>query len=615
MKSIRTACLMRLSGAVGVLLLLMAVFILWVNPARMHQRLLLTPLIGDLTPCIFGTALVAENVDDSIFQACSREDGSAQPVIESTLNRLGPKVSLDRRYELGYTLVVPVLSFLKSVENRWEIDQVALKRLMKTLRDTDRRVVLYLFSTHFSLPTPLEDLLAQDASNLAATVQGPLAKDKYYGMDVYPWSIARTDNAITALRMKVFTSISTALCEQAPEVRDRIVGISVLGETHHHFPGFEVGMGFDGRYRVSDYSNASVLAFRGFLRKRFRDISDLNLALGGSAFTDFEFVSPPSKDIRHDAMQDFSEHIDSYAAGQMPVEGWLAPDPHLTGWVQIFADGVLVGRTRASLGRQDVLSALPDIGTADVGWRYDLDFRQMATGVHQIAVFAEKVNRGFVSMGLREIKIQRRNGSDVFVSTNALPKVDVIQTRGSFDQPKDKATYFHNPLVELWTEFRRQQVVDYLTYLEQPLQATCLGTVPKYVHQLFPYPNSSWDASKYAVDASLRSVGDMQLGVSLYGEATYGDSFFSWKRDNRRGGYGVTEFHPLRAMDASELQSVLQRHQQNGARFISFFMEGTGSEPLKDTKLVKNFMSFDALNQQFGSDALYSSMHQLMVQP
>jgi hypothetical protein len=107
----------------------------------------------------------------------------------------------------------------------------------------------------------------------------------------------------------------------------------------------------------------------------------------------------------------------------------------------------------------------------------------------------------------------------------------------------------------------------------------------------------------------------MQLGVSLYGEATYGDSFFSWKRDNRRGGYGVTEFHPLRAMDASELQSVLQRHQQNGARFISFFMEGTGSEPLKDTKLVKNIMSFDALNQQFGSDALYSSMHQLMLQP
>lgn len=606
---------LRIALAAAVLLALISTFIFFLNPERTHQRLVLTPLIGGLTPCILGDSAGQAQITDEVFRECAKPEGSAQPIIDATLNRLGPKFSVNSQYELGYTLVVPVLGLLNDVNGRWLVNQVAIDRLMKTIRDTDRKVVLYLFSTHFSLPTQLEELLAKDVSNLAVTPSGPMSKDKYYGMDVYPWSIARTDNAITSLRLQVFTAISNALCEQRSQFRDRIVGISVLGETHHQFPDFERGMGFDRPYFVSDYSNASIAVFRAFLRERFRDINELNEALGGASFRDFESVEPPSKDIRREPFGDIFSHIDSYAGGVLPIEGWLAPNSRLTGWVHIFVDDQLFGKVQAGLGRQDVLNALPDIGTADVGWRYDLDFRKMATGAHRVSAFAEETDGRYARLGQKTIKVLRVITQESPDEIQTSPKLEELLLRGSLDQPKDGTSYIHNPLVELWTEFRRKQVVDYLQFLEKPLQTKCLASVPKYVHQLFPYPNSSWDASKYAVDKSLRIAGDMQLGVSLYGEATYGDSFFAWKRNSRpAGGYGVTEFHPLRPMDANELQRVFQRHRENGAKFLSFFVEGRGSYSNLDLMQVKNVMSFDAANSQFGSNQLYASVRQLMTQ-
>ena len=46
---------------------------------------------------------------------------------------------------------------------------------------------------------------------------------------------------------------------------------------------------------------------------------------------------------------------------------------------------------------------------------------------------------------------------------------------------------------------------------------------------------------------------DIELGVSLYGEPTYGTSFFNWLDSSPHKHYGVTEFHPLKAMDPKEL--------------------------------------------------------------
>ncbi len=63
------------------------------------------------------------------------------------------------------------------------------------------------------------------------------------------------------------------------------------------------------------------------------------------------------------------------------------------------------------------------------------------------------------------------------------------------------------------------------------------------------------------------------MGVSLYGEPTYGSSFFKWLAGTRHKHYGVTEFHPLKPLDARDLRRVLAAHEAQGAQFLSFFLE------------------------------------------
>jgi hypothetical protein len=151
--------------------------------------------------------------------------------------------------------------------------------------------------------------------------------------------------------------------------------------------------------------------------------------------------------------------------------------------------------------------------------------------------------------------------------------------------------------------------------MDRAVASSCLARTPRYTHQLLPFPNPTWDASKYAIDASLTDRGSMKLGVSLYGEAAYGRSFLDWTAANQPGEYGITEFHPLRAMDAAELRRTFQTHRDNGARFLSFFLEAKGENPEPEADAQGNRHSFDPANTLYGSDQLYRSTQELLSQP
>ena len=130
--------------------------------------------------------------------------------------------------------------------------------------------------------------------------------------------------------------------------------------------------------------------------------------------------------------------------------------------------------------------------------------------------------------------------------------------------------------------------------------------VPRYTHQIIPNPN--WDATRFAIGDSLRPHDGMRLGVSLYGEAAYGASLTPWLRRAGRLHYGITEFHPLKAMTVGELMDVFDAHARRGAQFLSFFLEPEwegGRVPREH-----NPFAFDPLNSQFGSDALYRAVRQ-----
>jgi len=82
-------------------------------------------------------------------------------------------------------------------------------------------------------------------------------------------------------------------------------------------------------------------------------------------------------------------------------------------------------------------------------------------------------------------------------------------------------------------------------------------------------------------------------------------------RKSRHTGYGVTEFHPLRPMDADSVGRMMDTHANHGARFISFFLEPRWHGQL----MVRNhnLFSLDPANPRFGSAPLYRAFQQRLA--
>ena len=575
-------------------------------PEPPRGPMLLAPMVGVIEPCI----LARDGDAGGWVPGCTGPQGSAAALLESTLRTLQPQ---DGPYPLGYTLPVPLLNLFQAAGTDWTLDTQQVERLVRTIADSPRPLVLYLFSTHFATGAPIEAALQRDPANLAVTRDGPLPQDHYTdGSVIHNWSFARTDNAITQRREQAITAVLGALCRLDAPQRARVRGITLLGELHHLFPHFETGMGFEPPYRVSDTSPASVQDFRTFLRQRFASVAALNRALD-SDYASFDAVEPPTKDIRSEPLTRYADHIDSFAHGTLPVAGWLhAPGgPH---WVRIYRNGGFVARTRVSLNRQDVLAARPAFGDANVGWRWDMDFHRLPVGLHRIDILLERAEGPPALLATRQIAIMdKRQRTPAPAAQEPLPAHVPAPPGVEFyvDQPHEQAAYYYNPLVPLWHAFREQQVLRYLRHFDALVARSCMAATPRYTHQILPFGNPSWDAHKFAIDVSLQPGSGLQLGVSLYGETSYGDSFAQWHARHGGAPYGITEFHPLRAMTPQALGQVLDRHAQHGARFLSFFLEPRWQGAV--VPRTHNPFSLDPDNQGFGSDVLYRSLQQTLA--
>ena len=227
-------------GLFGIVCVFLAVTLSspWWMPLSRRPPLLLVPMM-DLTPCLFADAAATETQGQSDWQqSCKGPDSSAAHLVESTLHKRQPVVLQDSSLELGYTLQVPLLALMRGEQNTWRIDQQAIDTITRTVRDNSRSLVLYLFSTHFSAQTPIEPELARNPDNLAYTPIGPLSQDTYYTLPIYPWSVARTDNPITQYRGQVIQALLKSICARPVHARQRIKGITLLGEFHQLFPNF-----------------------------------------------------------------------------------------------------------------------------------------------------------------------------------------------------------------------------------------------------------------------------------------------------------------------------------------------------------------------------------------
>lgn len=597
---------------VSLCLLALAISHWW--PIKQRQPLLLAPMM-DLTPC-----LLAQPNDASITQPewmvpCTGSNASSAHLVESTLRYLQPKAPEVASLELGYTLKVPLLSLLQPGQSAWHVNDQAIDNIVRTVRHNPRPLVLYLFSTHFGVNAPIEPVLERDPDNIAQTQHGPLPTDSYYGWPLYPWSLARTDNPITQYRVQVIQALLKKLCQLPSSARGRIHGITLLGEVHQLFPNFESGMGFGGPYQVSDYSPTSIAGFRRHLQSRYPSLQALNQQLG-SNYPSFDAITPPSKDIRSEPLSRYQEHIDAYAAGQIPITGWVhVPEtPKSAQTVNIYLDGKYIADAPVHLSRQDVRDAHPEYASADVGWRYDLDYRQIAIGKHRIDVALAQPGQTPIQLGSRSISIRGiQQQAPIVVPTVPLPAMQLLPPRitAYTDEPRDQASYYYNPLAREWQTFREAQVVQYVQHFNTLIAESCLSDTPRYTHQIVPQFNPSWDSGKYAVQASLEPMRDLRTGMSLYGEASYGSSLANWFKQNQHNNYGVTEFHPLQAMSREQLGDVLKQHRDNGGLFLSFFLETRWQKQRIST--TPNLFSFDPDNRQHASDQLYASMQSLLA--
>ncbi len=589
------------AGAVGVALLVSH------DPsmAPMHRngRMLLAPMVGVSDTCI---QLPEQTSGAPLEQACTGPHGSAAALLEATLQRLD--ATWLKSYSIGYTLPVPLMQLFRREGASWVIDPARVQRVARTIRDSERPLILYFFSTHFSSHSALEKTLARDPANIAQSHGGALPEDSYYGAPIYNWSVASTDNGITRYRTLAFEALTDEICKMPARDLEKIKGITILGELHQLFPAFETGMGFSGAYAVTDYSPQSISGFQSFLRDRFVSVEKLNHVLN-TRYTAFDAVAPPAKNVRKDALKQYEEHIDSFAHGTFPVSGWLYAPQTKAPRIHVYVNGKHAGTTTAHLTRRDVLEAKPAFGHANTGWRLDVDFRRMQPGLHGIDIYAELTPNRLTHLGHRQIAVMdREQRTPLQQLQHPLPRSYEAgpDIEAAIDQPLDQASLFYNPLVPLWHEFRELQIVTYLRHFDRTLQDSCLGSIPRYTHQLLPYSNPSWDANKFAVDASLANLLPLRTGVSLYGEASYGPSFHQWLRRTTHSGYGITEFHPLMPMTSKELQKVFSAHALRGASFLSFFLE-----PYWDNQAVErspNIFSFDPRNTAFGSNALYEAM-------
>ncbi len=142
----------------GSCLLLFAVGI-WQWRLVRASPLLLAPMMN-LAPCLLAQSGASSDAPPDWLLRCVGPNASAAHLVEATLQELQP-TAVDRApWQLGYTLQVPLLAMLQPGDGAWQVNSRAVASISRTILDTQRPLVLYLFSTHFGVNAPIEPVLA-----------------------------------------------------------------------------------------------------------------------------------------------------------------------------------------------------------------------------------------------------------------------------------------------------------------------------------------------------------------------------------------------------------------------------------------------------------------------
>ena len=589
-----------------------------VPPVPQPQSLLLAPFLSGQYFCSEAVTnpLVLNEEDAALLCASNGTTGAAR--ITTALDAIGPKISPSGKYQLGYTLTMPMFRYFKKVNDKWELDNETLKANLTTITEVDRPVVVYLSGNHFTdAGLVLSAELANDSRNLMWTRSGPLLPDDYFHNPVIAWTLTDQTAPVNVMRRQVVNAAVDAICSLPEASRNKIVAVSLLGEVHHLFPNITGGPSFSiPEYDATDYSPAATQGFRAWLKQKYVSIFMLNSDLAGQ-FTSFEQINPPSRDIHTEQLSTYFDHIDTYAAGAVPIYGWLNDTKGRDLKVTVFLDGKQVGTARTGLSRTDVTDALPTINDPNLGFRFNLDYRNIAYGIHTLEVLVSANGAAPLRLSKRNLVLVNRQQDPPL----QIPYVDInVQgmntdpsLSGNLDGPLDWASAFYNPMAQLWLEYRNQVVRNYIEQFAAIVAKSCIPEEKIFSYQITPLLVGSWNGDLLAADASKQLNALYNQGTTLYGGGAFGKAFLAMKNELGWGRYSVSEMHPVVKLDASQYLAMFDMHRMAGATFVAPYYMSIVPDRLPDGGGLDQFL-IAPNNPLHGSDAYWQSIKDVMKQ-
>lgn len=583
------------------------------NNANRDTPFYITPLIDGAHLCYEAINHVpAFKTANEAIEWCIKNEYNGASLLKSTLDTIEPG-GAKGKVQVGYQIGISLLNLYENINGDWKINEQKVKSYLDLVKSVDRPVVIYLMANHFDSKGPLPDELSKDSQNLMLLKDGTAPKENYFGNSVLPYTLL-TDEAIPVnqYRFEALRYIGRKISELPQDAKDRIVGITMAGEVHHMFPDFTNGAGETDNVLVTDYSPNSINGFQIWLKEKYDTIEKLNSKMG-SSFKSFADIVPPSKNVHKEPLNSFTEHYDAYAAGEVPISGWLW-DPHsIIERLVLYVDGNKIGDMERNLHRLDVYRAVNEITDANIGFRYNLDFRNLEPGQHNVQVVAEVKGEQYLISQAIIVVVDRNQGK---LSTDVLNKneknlknAEELNIRHWLDQPLPLTALYYNPLAKDWNEYREHQVANFLEYFWMVSTNSGMPEDKLFSHQIYSRINSTWNYQLFMEDKSVSKGVPYKLGINLYGGTTNSDAVRDFLKDMEIKEYGVPEFHVQQWKTQDIAYEALQAQYFDGAKFISPYYLSIIPDSLKpkeEESLQKFNLRSD--NKLEGSDLFYKAI-------
>ena len=573
---------------------------------------LISPMVGGLDICQSAIIKGITNSYDA-EKYCRSINETSSSLLEKKLFEFGNKKSPSDKFQIGYTLGFPILSYvdMKS-DGSFTINKDKIKFRIKLLKDTNRDAVVYLFSNHFSVTNhaETEEKIADiDKSSLMQLSDGKSPIDGYFSSKTYPWAINSDGTLIDKVRKATIKEILAQLCSMDETDKKKIRAVTVLGEVHYSYPDFFNGMGYKGIMQLTDYSPDSVAKFQEYLQSKYHNIEELNKYFN-SDFPSFKDIYPPAKNINTDKLTNFFQHIDYASSGELAIYGWAAGKDGSPVKVKVFIDGTDAGYAEYGLNRLDVYQSMPSIRRASVGYRYYLDIKKLSHGIHTVDIVHDD-NGKYTLMKHLEVPVMDRTQSAPETVGKAVTFPQEKDILFWNDYPESLKPVYYNPLSEEFYKFRKMNVTKEITEYANIVSSSCITKNRTFSHQIAPMFNGDWNQEKTAVSDSLKKNDAYYIGFNTYGAAFYGDVTFKWLKDSGITRYGIPEAHPM-VESQKIISEALEKHHEMGAVFISPYYIELKPENFGDDKEHGKF-KIAPNNTQYYSSATYNAIKEAMA--